>query len=72
MLLDFAKAPNQVEMASMIKAASDICHQDSRNAMLLRYPVKYSAQTTAAHLNCIRVIEDKACVCFEFNIMGQN
>ena len=71
MLLDFAKASSQVEMSSMIKAASDICHQDSRNAVLLRYPVKYSAQTTAAHLNSIRVIEDKVRVCWEFNIMGQ-
>ncbi len=59
MVLDFAKAPSNADMISMIKAAGDICHQDKSNALLLRYPVKYAAQSMPAYLAIARTIEDK-------------
>lgn len=59
MILDLGKAPSNADMVSMIKAGADICHQDKNNALLLRYPVKYAAQTMTAYLSVVRNIEDK-------------
>jgi hypothetical protein len=45
-------------MVSMIKAAADIAHQSSLNAVFVRYPVKHKAQTVTAWMKACRQTDD--------------
>ncbi|CAJ1374819.1 unnamed protein product [Effrenium voratum] len=58
-VLDFGLSPNLTDMIKCVQAAENIAHQSPNNAILVRYPIKYTSQSMATWLNFCRKIEDK-------------
>lgn len=58
MVLDFSVSPSLTEIDLLIQCASNILHQDPKNALLLILPQKYSGQSCKTCLTHQRRIED--------------
>ena len=56
--LDFGKLPTLSNALEMLKAAADVCHQSTQNALLIKYPSKVKGANMKAHLNNVRKLED--------------
>ena len=63
LVLDFTSAPGLPEIDSLLQIASNILHQDVRNALLIFFPKKYTGQSTQSLLNQTRRIEDMLMKC---------